>query len=1101
MAAATTASTAASSAATIATTALARAQAAFNAAATIGGRVIGGLKSGMSALAAALGGPVNIAITGIVIAMTLLATRTDEALDAAQRFKTAQEEAASKIDGVTAAVQNQTQSYRDLVAAQAAAGVARAKEKKESAAQSLASSLETAALDLNPFGGDAARLKAIAARLRAGQNSGTNYSELNAIQKRNPRAFEGSRVLGFLGANPGDVADKSAGFVQTDRELAQARQEARDAEKRAGQKLKPIDLNGPQRRSTAQLKADADTIATGGTALLKARAEFAKTQADLDAELKKHRDAGDNSFDDTYVQRLAAAQSKLNAVGDAQRAAAKGATEHRKAIAEQNRTLKAAESAFDKVADIQNRYRDEPSARRRADNDKADLDALFTRIKDGKVQVQDSIQLLNRETGKLEPFTRADAENVKANIERGLNRPLAEALRDQDREFAVSQLILAGRADEAELLRQKQDLISRGVNEQSEEFKQLGANAKRQADINRAIEQRNRLIDIQAKAYGTVQGAIQDTIANPFSGKGLGSTFKGLRQAFSQQLAEGLTFKLFGDPEQDYRDKMTRGLNDSADRLKDSATALTDAAAALSGEPGYTPLSQTRAPIDADDATARFEDAIKNYGNIVVSARREDVQKAKRQKPESTEERFNRVGKEFAEKVFGKGSILTKAAGKLGSFLSGARYAPVGTGIQSLFGGKSSSLGAAIGGGLGKTILGGTGGLLAKGLSSISSSLGQFAGPLGSIAGSVIGSVVGGLFKKTKQASSTVSVNAKGVSSSTGQGTGANERQTATGLGSGVSSGISKIAEALGGSLGSASISIGYRPGHKAGAYRVDTSGQGKLTGVQAFETEQEAIEYAIVQALKQGAIAGVREGTKRLLAAGTDLDTALQKALDFQNVFRELKQYTDPVGAAIDDLNTQFKRLIDIFNEAGASSQEFQDLQKLYDLKRVDAIKQATDSAISNIQDFINGLKGGSESPLSRRTVYNNASQEVAGFRADLAAGKVVDNDKLLAALGRYQEASSKLNGTRSAFFADFNDILSLAEKAKSNVESATASNGNYASPFDAVVRQNTSDMVTLQQQTIAELQNLTRAVSSGGGGSAVNGSSFAFLPAMSSR
>jgi len=1132
---ATNAATVSQRAAIVAIEAAAVAQRAYTATLAFGARAVAAFESGVAKMVAFLGGPAVIALTAVTLGFTYLATRTDEAKEAATRFDQAQQELASKLGKTTQELANQSAAARDLRVALAEAGLEKAKLTKQEAAQSFASSLEAAALDMNPFSADARRLGTIAGRLRAGENTGTTFSEVRAIQQRNPRAFENSSVLGFLGANPGDYATKAKGFVQTDVELRDARKSVDQARKDLAKPIKapPINFDGPAHKSVEQLKAYAADAAEGGTKLAQAREKFRKTEADLNAELKKRRDAGDYSFDDEYVSKLTAARTELNAVGDSQRAAARGAAAHRKEIAAQNKELREAAARAEKLADIQARYTDAPSAVKKGEDDKRAIDEFFVRIKDGTRTVLDSVKVGDK------IFTKADAAEVKASIDAGVRKPINDTIRDQERELKISQLILAGRADEADLLREKYRLTDAVGDVQDDELKRIRANQAAQQQVNDAIEARAKLIDLNARAYGSIIGGFQDLIADPSK---IGSTLKNLAAQFRQQATERLTLKLFGDPEKKYRDEMTRGLNSSASQLTTSAgalsgsatdmklaaDALTSAASVLAGGTGSTSpaaaaglvasggagaasLSTPTLNVDMgklmQDTGVTIAGAIaEGTEDIVVEARTREEKPREEKKPRdlskmSTEDRWNEVGKELAGKVFGPNSILTKAAGKLGTFTSGA-----GTGLaaQSLLGiggkGGGAQIGAAIGGGLGKTLLGGTGGLISKGLTSISSSLGQFAGPLGAIAGSVVGSVIGGLFRKAPKSNATVSngnVSATGSSSSL--------KKQAAGLGADVSGGVSKIAEALGGKVGNYQVSIGTYDGD----YRVSTSGQtgelsfgkknkNKATLVDFGEDQQGAVKFAILDALKDGAINGIREGAKRLLQAGNDLDAALEKALSFQNVFIELKQYTDPVGAAVDALNLQFTKLIDIFNEAGATSQEFADLQKLYDLKRADAIKQATDGALSNINDFITGLKAGSDSPLSKRTVYDNAKKDVDAYRADLAAGKAVDSDKLLDSLSKLQDASGRINGSRGEFYTDFYDILALAEKQKSNLESASNANGTIpGSPFPAAAQaamdstaKNTADIVSTLKDVGASIVGAVQNSSSGAAPTTESGS-----------
>ena len=56
--------------------------------------------------------------------------------------------------------------------------------------------------------------------------------------------------------------------------------------------------------------------------------------------------------------------------------------------------------------------------------------------------------------------------------------------------------------------------------------------------------------------------------------------------------------------------------------------------------------------------------------------------------------------------------------------------------------------------------------------------------------------------------------------------------------------------------------------------------------------------------------------------------------------MFKDLKKIKDPVGAAIDDINTEFKSLIKIFKEAGATTEETAQLEELYNIKRKAAVE-----------------------------------------------------------------------------------------------------------------------------------------------------------------
>lgn len=112
--------------------------------------------------------------------------------------------------------------------------------------------------------------------------------------------------------------------------------------------------------------------------------------------------------------------------------------------------------------------------------------------------------------------------------------------------------------------------------------------------------------------------------------------------------------------------------------------------------------------------------------------------------------------------------------------------------------------------------------------------------------------------------------------------------------------------------------------------------------------------------ALLDGAVQGLRAGSQRLLQAGKDIDVALQKALDFQSVFDRLKQRDDPVGAALDTLDREFTRLKKIFAEAGATTEEYAELERLYGIERAEAVKEAAERMVASFDYGVRSLTTG---------------------------------------------------------------------------------------------------------------------------------------------
>ncbi len=389
----------------------------------------------------------------------------------------------------------------------------------------------------------------------------------------------------------------------------------------------------------------------------------------------------------------------------------------------------------------------------------------------------------------------------------------------------------------------------------------------------------------------------------------------------------------------------------------------------------------------------------------------------------------------------------------IGSVLTGASYGQLGGSLfASITGGKQNQLGSAVGGALGKvagdalgkTVASTIGGTLGKMLSGA-------AGPLGAIAGGIVGSVIGGLFKKSTSGSSTLTFGSDGLAAGTAKGNGTAEKAAASASANSVAGSLNRIAEALGGTVtGAGSVSLGYRPGHKAGAYRVDPTGQGNVKGgsVMAFATEEEAVRAAIADALSDGVIGGISAASKRILAAGGDLEKGLSKALMIEAVPKDLKAMLDPVGAAIDELNAKFLKTVDALKEGGASADQMTQAQQLYDLQLAQ-VKNSTATASASLKDFVASLKMGSNSPYSLRDQEQTAKAALAPYLEQIAGGKSIDQGKYQAAAQTYLDIERQLYGSTKAYFDALDAVQAATNKAISTIDNATPIGTSVESPF----------------------------------------------------
>ncbi len=338
------------------------------------------------------------------------------------------------------------------------------------------------------------------------------------------------------------------------------------------------------------------------------------------------------------------------------------------------------------------------------------------------------------------------------------------------------------------------------------------------------------------------------------------------------------------------------------------------------------------------------------------------------------------LDKAFPDFVSKIGAAIDKIAGsangKSGAILkqlgAGAAIGDASDGIMKGLGIKSSNTGAQLGGAIG----------------------GAIGGPVGAIAGSIIGGIAGGMLKKVKKASATIEIMAGEAVTSSISGNSSKLKAVAGALANSLISGLAGIADQLGGMLGNGvRISIGQRKD----TFRVDTAGLGRTKNMPSFKTEEEAVAYALQQAILQGAITGLRAGTDRLLKSGDDLQAQLQKALAFEQVFKDLESAANPTKASMAAITKQFAQLIDIFDEAGASAEDFGKLQELMALRQREVIEQAFEPIRAMLDDLKakadaagDAVRTAFQAVLQREADAVNAYQEAVNQQAQAQAEAV---------------------------------------------------------------------------------------------------------------
>jgi tape measure domain-containing protein len=380
---------------------------------------------------------------------------------------------------------------------------------------------------------------------------------------------------------------------------------------------------------------------------------------------------------------------------------------------------------------------------------------------------------------------------------------------------------------------------------------------------------------------------------------------------------------------------------------------------------------------------------------------------------------FDALGEGVARKLLP--SLGLDAASAAGSAVSGAGMGLAVDSVFKLLGFKGSQKGGAIGGAIGGAV-----GSFIPGIGPV----------VGSIIGSSIGSFVGGLLKKDKKAVTTLTTRANDTIDIHGTtGTSAARRDQAKELGHALDDALLDLAGQFGTGLKD-NFTIGSI-GNRNDKYIFDPSGQGftkQKNGAIHFDKAEDAVEYALRNAIERGVIDGMRDSTKRLISSGGDLQKGIEKALKFESIFAELKRYTDPVGAAIDEVNKQFAEYRKLAAEAGATTAELADIEKLYGIKRAEAVKAAAEQMTGTLKDLLKDLTYRGDTGLSLRTRESRAQAAFSPLAGIIQGGGRVDQDEFADAAQAYLDISREIYGSTAVYFQRLQDVTALTAKAIQN-------------------------------------------------------------------
>lgn len=528
-------------------------------------------------------------------------------------------------------------------------------------------------------------------------------------------------------------------------------------------------------------------------------------------------------------------------------------------------------------------------------------------------------------TGQIPPqLAQAFAEHQKITAEVLAQEQAirsAEAARRDSQELEQLRLVLAGREDEAEVLRRVYQEVDNIAELGEGRLDQIRAEVRLTHELNRALDAQELNIRRSVDAAGDLQDSLRDAIRGMLDGDtgGIKDVVKGIGRRFKDALADQISTALFGDMALDVRDALTRQsspmakaagqMSGAAAEHVRAARAVAQAARTLGDGAADAPLAAGAPSTAADLASvigalgggstagavagvgglfgiitealggsknkgvAQASDEMVNAAKSMENAASTQVEAANVARAETIERaragdaiaQYNLIGERLGQsldKALGT-KFLGKAGAQLGTVLQSAAIGEQAANFTDLLakeiGLKTSKLGSQIGGAIG----------------------GAIGGPLGAAVGGALGSVVGGLFKKTKKGFANYTINDAGELDIDTSGNSKQRMATGVEAAGAFGDALKQIADTLGGTI---TAGITGALGMVGKKFSFDPT-PGNKADRQTFKTAEEALAAAVKDAVTRGGVAGLSEAVRKALASSSDLNKALQEATKVRDV------------------------------------------------------------------------------------------------------------------------------------------------------------------------------------------------------------------------
>lgn len=665
------------------------------------------------------------------------------------------------------------------------------------------------------------------------------------------------------------------------------------------------------------------------------------------------------------------------------------------------------DNAAHRLSQTATRWGGDPSVVEQAKLALADVDKLLAEIEERKPPNLESL--------------RVEAQEAKAAIIDGINRPFEDFIKSQKESLAVARLISQGRDDEAAALQIINQLEAKGGQLSAEKKAAILASVQAIKAEQREAEKLKAIIDRQVSAIHGMRDAVRGLFSP--GGGGLSALPGRMMDAIDQYVGDWAFDKVFGEYFQKLEDQAT-GANIVQDASEKMRSAIEDTATpALDGFAGA--LNKATSALNGIPAPGGND-----MGEATVTGHREGVvSQGGKRIPSDPAGFFGYVVEELAKGVLGE-KASKSIGGVIGRAMQGAAFGNMGAGLIGQKPGLGSSIGGAVGGELGgmlgKSIAGAVGGALGK-------TLGGLAGPLGSIAGGMLGSALSGLIAGHKTGSATVTGGDSGDISLSGNS--GKFKQASSALAKQFQTGLSQIADELDADLGDFAVSIGIRDGK----YRVDPSGSGatkKARGAIDFGEDQAgAVAAAMADAIADGAFKNISPAVQKALAKyGADINRAVQEALKVKNLEEYINFFGEEWTQAFRDFE---KEAADRFKTAQEYGLDIVKLEKITADARADVFQQVLESRIGSLKSFMDDLNFGALFEGTFTDQRNALVEQIAKANASVAAGDSGAGDRLAELERQLLELSRSTLGTAGPEYAS--DLAQARASAEAAIELET--------------------------------------------------------------